>query len=254
MATEGAKGKKVIKLGDMMANMPKLDEFQIKILVAVLVGLLTLYILFRLFRSGSKRHGVLLMGLCESGKTQLFSWICHGADVTTVTSMKPSNAEYKIGKKSLTVYDVPGHERIRYAAFEKIKNIAGGIAFLVDSATIQKDVRDVAEFLYTVMCDETIQNGRPRILIVCNKQDLPLARSAQLICKMMEKEMNLLRETRSSQLQSTSGTGNNNSFLGHPGQDFEFGHLGGIKVDFVEAVTKGGEKINPITSWLEGLA
>lgn len=42
MATEGVKGKKVIKLGDMMANLPKLDEFQIKILVAVLVGLLTL--------------------------------------------------------------------------------------------------------------------------------------------------------------------------------------------------------------------
>lgn len=55
-------------------------------------------ILFRLFRSGSKRHGVLLMGLCESGKTQLFSRICYGADVTTVTSMKPSNAEFKVGK------------------------------------------------------------------------------------------------------------------------------------------------------------
>lgn len=48
-------------------------------------------------------------------------------------------------QKSLTIYDVPGHERIRYAAFEKIKNVTGGIVFLVDSATIQKDVRDAAE-------------------------------------------------------------------------------------------------------------
>lgn len=48
-------------------------------------------------------------------------------------------------QKSITLYDLPGHERIRYSMFEKVKKFARGIMFVVDSATIQKDVRDVAE-------------------------------------------------------------------------------------------------------------
>lgn len=38
------------------------------------------------------------MGLCESGKTQLFSQLCHGVDVISVTSVKESSGTYTAGK------------------------------------------------------------------------------------------------------------------------------------------------------------
>lgn len=64
----------------------------------------------------------------------------------------------------------------------------------------------------------------------------------------------LLRDTKASQLQSVGEGSNNNSFLGKQGQDFEFSHLGSMKVEFVEAVAKGGENLTPITSWLQQVA
>ncbi|KAK3863902.1 hypothetical protein Pcinc_030369 [Petrolisthes cinctipes] len=241
-------------INNMISNLTEEDLMVIQVVVAVFIGLVTLVLLLRLLRSSSKRQAVLLLGLCESGKTQLFSQLCHDTDVISVTSIKESSAQYTVGKKSLTVYDIPGHERIRYTLFDKVKKLARGIIFVVDSSSIQKDVRDVAEFLYTALCDGVVQSGVRRVLVVCNKQDLTLARAAPLIQKTLEKEMNLLRETRASQLQSVGEGGNNNNYLGRQGQDFEFSHLRPIKVEFVEAVAKGNDKLGPITNWLNQLA
>ena len=60
--------------------------------------------------------------------------------------------------------------------------------------------------------------------------------------------------TKASQLQSVGEGSNNNSFLGKQGQDFEFSHLGALKVEFVEAVAKGGKNLTAITSWLQQVA
>lgn len=257
MADE-ARPKRRISLKETFRNVvPELTEENLvwlQVATAVVVGLITLILLWRLLRGTSRGRGILLMGLCESGKTQLFSQLCHGVDVVSVTSIKESSGTYITGKKSLTLYDLPGHERIRYAAFEKVKKLARGVIFVVDSGTIQKDVRDVADFMYTVLCDGMVQAKVSRILVVCNKQDLTLARAAPLIQKTLEKEINLLRVTKASQLQSVGEGGNNNSFLGKQGQDFEFNHLGPMKVEFVEAVAKGGNNLTPITSWLQQLA
>lgn len=46
---------------------------------------------------------------------------------------------------SLQIVDVPGHERVRDQLFDKYKAGARGIVFILDSVTLQKDVRDVAE-------------------------------------------------------------------------------------------------------------
>lgn len=257
MAEEVRQKKRISLKETFNKYVPEFNDeniFKAQILVAVLIGLLTVVFLWRLFRATSKHRGVLLMGLCESGKTQLFSQLCHGIDVLSVTSIKESSGEYVVGKKSLTLYDLPGHERIRYAAFEKVKKLARGIIFVLDSSTVQKDVRDVAEFLYSTLCDGIIQSGVSKVLVVCNKQDLKLARAAPLIQKTLEKEMNLLRVTRASQLQSVGESSNNNNFLGRQGHDFEFSHLTPMKVEIVEATAKGGDNLVPVTSWLQQLA
>jgi hypothetical protein len=46
---------------------------------------------------------------------------------------------------------------------------------------------------------------------------------------------NVLRTTKSSQLESTNEVANNNIFLGKKEKDFEFVHLLPIKVDFAES-------------------
>ena len=55
-------------------------------------------------KGGSKRGAVLLMGLCESGKTQMFAQICYGFSVTSVTSTTSSSAPYKMGNVSFMIF------------------------------------------------------------------------------------------------------------------------------------------------------
>lgn len=42
--------------------------------------------------------------------------------------------------------------------------------FVVDSAIFQKEVRDVAEFLYVLLTDTVICRNVPALLVACNKQ------------------------------------------------------------------------------------
>lgn len=48
--------------------------------------------------------------------------------------------------------------------------------FVVDSVAFQREVKDVAEFLYQVLVDGTVLRNAPALLIACNKQGtLPCA-------------------------------------------------------------------------------
>lgn len=44
------------------------------------------------------------------------------------------------------------------------------IVFVVDSAAFQREVKDVAEFLYQVLIDSMGLKNTPSFLIACNKQ------------------------------------------------------------------------------------
>lgn len=44
------------------------------------------------------------------------------------------------------------------------------IVFVVDSVAFQREVKDVAEFLYQVLVDSTVLKNAPALLIACNKQ------------------------------------------------------------------------------------
>jgi signal recognition particle receptor subunit beta len=49
----------------------------------------------------------------------------------------------------LKLVDVPGHERVRQRFFDTYKNAAKGIVFVLDSFSLNKDIRDVAEYAIT---------------------------------------------------------------------------------------------------------
>ncbi len=42
--------------------------------------------------------------------------------------------------------------------------------FVVDSSILQKDVRDVAEFLYSILTDNIVARNAPTLVVACNKQ------------------------------------------------------------------------------------
>ncbi|KAF4524844.1 hypothetical protein B566_EDAN014695 [Ephemera danica] len=235
-----------------MATTPRVENSQLfGILTAIFIVLLTIAVFFLWKRRKGARRGVLLMGLSDCGKTLIFSRILHSRFVHTYTSVKENDA--------LKLIDIPGHERVRAKFFDHYKNTARGIVYVVDSVTLQKDIRDVAEFLYNLLTDPVVVSNCPSFLVVCNKQDQTMAKGSTVIKKLLEKELNTLRTTKSSQLESISESGERTIFLGKESKDFEFEHLGPIRVDFAESTAFNKEKdtspdLSQVEEWLSKIA
>lgn len=87
------------------------------------------------------------------------------------------------------IVDIPGHERLRNKFFEQFKSATRAIVYVIDSVTLQKDIRDVAEYLYNILTDPLVSSYSPSLLILCNKQDMPLAKGSNAIKSILEKEM-----------------------------------------------------------------
>nr|QBH73242.1 putative ARL3 [Eurycantha calcarata] len=213
-------------------------EVYIGVAISLFVVLLTVIILWLWKKHRPTRNGVLLLGLCDSGKTLLFARLLHDKFVSTYTSARENYGEATWNDQTVKVVDIPGHERLRGKFFDQYKNIAKSIIFVLDSVSIQKEVRDVAEFLYTVLSDSAISSTRPSVLILCNKQDVTMAKGSGVVKNLLEKEMNLVRVTKSSQLESTDDSASSNTFLGKAGKDFEFAHLQPLKVEFAESYVR----------------
>ncbi|XP_051935260.1 signal recognition particle receptor subunit beta [Hippocampus zosterae] len=217
--------------------------FLIGVLVALAVVLITCVFLKYFLTSKTVRSAVLLVGLCDAGKTLLFSRLLSGKFKRTQTSITDSSAPYKVINERNTIWtliDLPGHESLRSQYLEKFKSAARAIVFVVDSAIFQKEVRDVAEFLYVLLTDAVLCKNTPTFLVACNKQDITMAKSAKLIQQQLEKELNTLRVTRSAALSSQDGSGGGSVYLGKKGKDFEFSQLP-IKVEFLECSARGAK-------------
>ena len=66
--------------------------------------------------------------------------------------------------------DLPGHERVRNKYLYKHKDSARGVLFLIDSVKFPKEIRDVAELMYDILANRTMQRNKCNILVACNKQ------------------------------------------------------------------------------------
>lgn len=217
--------------------------FLIGVIVSLAVVVITFVFLKYFLTSKTVRSAVLLVGLCDSGKTLLFSRLLSGKFKRTQTSITDSSAPYKAKNdrgSTWTLIDLPGHDSLRPQYLEKFKSAARAIVFVVDSAIFQKEVRDVAEFLYVLLTDTVISRNSPSLLVACNKQDITMAKSAKLIQQQLEKEMNTLRVTRSAALSSQDGSVGGSVYLGKKGKDFEFSQLP-MKVEFLECSARGNK-------------
>ncbi|XP_066508705.1 signal recognition particle receptor subunit beta-like [Hoplias malabaricus] len=217
--------------------------FLIGIFVAIAAVIITIVFFKFFFGTETKRSSILLVGLCDAGKTLLFCRLLAGKFTKTQTSITESSAPYKAKNErgtTWTLIDVPGHESLRPQFVERFKAAARAIVFVVDSAVFQKEVKDVAEYLYSLLTDSVVAKNAPTLLIACNKQDITMAKSAKLIQQQLEKEMNTLRMTRSAALSSQDGSVGASVHLGKKGKDFDFSQLP-MKVEFVECSARGNK-------------
>ncbi|XP_054719621.1 signal recognition particle receptor subunit beta-like [Uloborus diversus] len=230
------------------------------IVSAIIAILITLVIFFVFRRKRVSRRNVLITGLTESGKTVLFSRLVSNKKVTTYASMKENIAVLTVSKnKTITVIDVPGNERLRYKYIEEFLFTTRGIIYVLDSLNIQKEIRDVAGYLFMLLQEPYVHDYRVPFLIACNKQDHAVSKSAKVIQSLLEKEINALRITQTGRLSSTSTT-EEKVFLGHRGKDFQFADLKSLKVEFIEcSAAEPGEGepkeiLKPLWAWLEKVA
>jgi len=191
-----------------------------------------------------------LVGLSEAGKTSLFSRLVSGNLVNTVTSMKQNEGVVKIGNKTFSVVDLPGYDRLRKTFFDDFKTSARSIILVIDSLAFLTNMRDVADLVYVTLTDPVVSSRKLPILIACNKQDETKAKSANVVQKQLEKEMNALRETRAASLASTEGE-ENTKVLGNPSKPFEWTDVKN-NVQFVDCscLNEDDDGLEPIGSWI----
>jgi len=230
------------------------DSNTIGLMVGLLVGLVTLLLLFIWNRRKSLGREVLICGTCDSGKTTLLAQLVVGKPVETYTSMVHNVFPWEVeGKPNLNLVDVPGHERIRGAIVEQFASSARGIVYMVDSNTVSKQVRDVADYLHSILSSNAIHKNSPPVLVLCNKQDGGLAKTAQLVQTLLEKEIEKVRETSSHQLEGLEGVTREGVFLGKQGKGFEFKDLP-CNVSFVEGTATLLDSLSGVQDWLVKIA
>lgn len=236
----------------------------VAIVVQILVLLFSAYVYFHGFKSD--RSAVLLLGVPGAGKTQLFAQLVSGQEIETVTSLKENEALYnttadgKKKSKQLTIVDIPGSASIRDQILDQFKNKICGLIFVVDSENAQRNIKDVAVFLYQLLTDELINKFHPKVLIACNKQDLLVSKSKRVIQGLLESELNTVRKTQSARLNDGDDASDTAGgiFLGKKNETFNFQHLSKFDVKFCECNGKSNEEgskieIDDLKKWINSL-
>jgi len=231
-----------------------LDPQLYGVLVGVLVGILTLALIW--WWTSRKRLGrvVLVCGVSDSGKTSVLGQLVAGKALETVTSMIENRHTWSAeGGSSVDLVDVPGSERVRGPLVEKYGPGSRGILFVVDSSTITKQVRDVAEFLHSILSLSAVASNSPPLMVLCNKQDVGAAKGESVIKSLLEKEIDKVRVSRGNQLAGLEGANNDSVFIGKEGRPFEFSHLR-ARTDFCEGSSQDGDTLESVRKWLSVVA
>ena len=122
---------------------------------------------------------VLITGICDSGKTTILSQLVSGKTGQTYTSMNHNRFSLPVeNKAAVELVDVPGSDRVRgqviifihaiwvlmivkyVQVIDQFSGSARAVVFVVDSNTVSKQVRDVAEYLHFLLTNKNINSNR----------------------------------------------------------------------------------------------
>ncbi|KAH9966620.1 signal recognition particle receptor beta subunit-domain-containing protein [Russula dissimulans] len=253
---------------------------------ALLVAILAVVVLYLVRRgSRSRANSVVLVGTSDAGKTAILSTLAYGQTFPSHTSLQTNTCVFP-SNKTITLVDVPGHPRIREQFREHLPD-ARAIVFVVDASNISRNGPLVAEHLHRILhAVSTIPPSKkaPAILLLAHKCDLLKtgnisATSLEQLAinrvrAVLERELDKRRRshTGSVAIDELGAEGEDNSELGGldcispPGEPFKFAEWEGGEIDFVGSwVTvgervelddekgTGGEGIQGLSGWLQGL-
>ncbi|GAM17950.1 hypothetical protein SAMD00019534_011250 [Acytostelium subglobosum LB1] len=250
-------------------NLPIPTEF----VVLALVGLLSAIIISAIFggssdsrgssgsstsssssSAGGKKKGnsLVLLGLCDSGKTTLFLKLIQKS-LTSYSSISVNKGNFNNAGKKLPIIDIPGHAKMRPTLPQYLSQ-ASSIIYLIDSTTFFDQSIEEAQNLYDILVDPSVYERRVPILIFCNKTDLTTIGESD-VQSILERELDELRKTRGS---APSMAGNEDAgvereiYLGNEGTSFQFDHLPN-EVTFAQGSVKSEETEapEPIMSFIQ---
>uniref|UniRef100_A0A915PYZ8 Signal recognition particle receptor subunit beta n=1 Tax=Setaria digitata TaxID=48799 RepID=A0A915PYZ8_9BILA len=227
------------------------------------------YILKRRFAQGNT---VLIVGLCDSGKTLLFSKLINPKySPETYTSLKENRCE-----------------DVSVTSDKSNRGKLKGIIFVIDSSTFGKRIRDVAAFLYDILYES---EKKIPVLVACNKQNCPLAKrevgsyrnsfwvwheqfskiyktcetlNDQLLKAVrtaLEREFGYINGTREAVLDTTDGAAKKRA-LTSTGKNFRWDDLSSPRLDFIECFVKENSEddsmnkscqMEPVLEWIAAL-
>ncbi|KAF9355459.1 hypothetical protein BGX26_006504 [Mortierella sp. AD094] len=229
------------------------NEYLTLLVLLALVALVGIVVNFSIGTKRNSKNTILLTGLPFAGKTATYYLISHNKAVETVASIKENETDIALieGQKPIHLVDIPGHERLRFK-FSEFMPIARAVVFIVDSSSVPRQTRLLAEYLYDILSDKFAQSERIPILIACNKSDLLTSFKKERIQTLLETEINKLRQTRTAALDTQDSEGNENVFLGFEGKDFSFQDLEN-DVEFIEYSAENKD-IENIKDWMTSVS
>ncbi|OQV12688.1 putative ADP-ribosylation factor-like protein 4C [Hypsibius exemplaris] len=123
-----------------------------------------------------KPHQVAILGLDGAGKTCLLYRLKFNSYVNTVKTVgfnweKVRGTSGSAKGRSFCLFDAPGQEKLR-ALWKTYTRKCDGILYIIDSADADRFEESRLELAKTAR-----MTGSVPIIVVCNKQDLPVAKS-----------------------------------------------------------------------------
>uniref|UniRef100_A0A1I7ZY41 ADP-ribosylation factor-related protein 1 n=1 Tax=Steinernema glaseri TaxID=37863 RepID=A0A1I7ZY41_9BILA len=247
-------------VADLEGAVLSADPTVLTVVIGIFVVAVSIFIIFFRRCFSSKADTILVTGLNGSGKTVLFSRLVNqDSAVKTYTSLAANeyNGYLNSSGRSLRLVDYPGAERLRKQMFSKYctnqRNTLRGIVMVVDSSTFVKQARDVAELLYDVIFES---GSKVPVLVVCNKQDLTVSKSAELVKGALEREMGLINSSREASLKTTDGS-DSRRILTDSGEDFSWDELPKTGIQFTECTAQSEEEgqstLSSVVEWIDSL-
>uniref|UniRef100_A0A0K0FK25 Signal recognition particle receptor subunit beta n=1 Tax=Strongyloides venezuelensis TaxID=75913 RepID=A0A0K0FK25_STRVS len=241
-------------------------EFDFTILqlaFSLCIGLFSILFVYLFFKKTSARRNVILLtGLSDSGKTQIFSKLINiNKEIQSYASMQENiyNGTVANSSKEVSIVDFPGTLRLRSRLFSKWLsselNTIKGIILVIDSSMFTKQARDIAELLYDILLKT---KSSINIFVACNKQDILLSKNKDVIKTTLEKDLGLINKSRSASLDTTDGS-RKDELLTETGENFKWEDLPRLKIFFDEIIACVEDDcdktidIEAISQWMNSL-